>query len=322
MNQKENEARINKKVSRLTDKLKTISDRIDKIIIEIASTSETSSAYWAKINSRLREQYEALRRTVNEWTLKELPKEFQDSLRKTLTDLKYKSISAPKKIKYDDFASANINKQSLKSILNETLASYESGFKQGQNTLTRLASLTQQTLLSEKQVTKAIAEGFIEKGSANASKKRLQKELLNKSLDGKYITIIDKNGKPEQWKVDTYAELVARTKLSEASAQAVFNTASAVGADLVQISAHNTQTKICIEFEGKIFSLSGNDRDFPALPEGPPFHPNCQHSMSIVFKEALQRDGTLDKYIAFSNDESEIHPTRKSFIPRSERDLK
>lgn len=104
----------------------------------------------------------------------------------------------------------------------------------------------------------------------------------------------------------------------EANNTAVINTALDVGADLVQVSSHNTDTPLCQEFEGKIYSISGKDPDFPALEEIPPFHPNCLHSLTVVFREVLERRG-IDDYIAFSNGQTETHPTRESHIPVSER---
>lgn len=118
-----------------------------------------------------------------------------------------------------------------------------------------------------------------------------------------------------------YAELVARTKIIEASSQSVIATAVETGSDLVQISSHNTKTPLCAEYEGKIFSISGKDPDFPMLDAEPPFHPNCMHTMTITFREALARDGTLEKYVDFSNDRTGEHPTREGFIPVAEREM-
>jgi hypothetical protein len=189
----------------------------------------------------------------------------------------------------------------------------------GEKLILRLARITQQVNIAEDQIAKSIEAGFIESGSIQGSLKRLQKDLMTKALDGKYITVIDKNGDPISYKIKSYSELVARTKLQETSTDAVLNTAAATGSDLVQVSSHNTKSEICIPFEGKIFSISGNNKDFPKLYEASPFHPNCQHTMTVVFEEGLEADGTYDKYSDFSKGITEQHPTRKSWIPPSER---
>ena len=99
----------------------------------------------------------------------------------------------------------------------------------------------------------------------------------------------------------------------------IYATAIAVGADLVQISSHNSICRVCMSYEAKIFSISGRDKDFPHLLALPPFHSGCRHVATIVFREALSLDGTLDRYIAFSNGRTEEHPFSKGFIPISKR---
>jgi hypothetical protein len=210
----------------------------------------------------------------------------------------------------------------LKSLMNETLITYASGFKQGENTMLRLARVTQQVNVQEKAVIASLSEGFEDVATRKGASERLRKELLKKATDGKYITVIDKNGKPTNWKIETYADLVARTKLQEASAQAAINSAVSFGFDLIQVSSHNTLTPLCQEFEGKIYSISGKDPDFPPLEQSTPFHPNCQHSMSVTTREGMEAQGSLDGFIKFSNDKTENYPTGTSFIPVSERPTK
>lgn len=310
------------KINKLIYKLEKIEANINKIIHEISTTSDTSNIFWARINAELRQEYEKARKITSEWVRGSVPEIYSEQVKAEIMRIKNKKLPAPKSINFNDFSSTHSFKQSTAALLEETLSTFATGYLSGEKTLRRLTSLTQQINLSEKELERSIAEGFIEKGNIQGSKKKLQKELLKKALDGKYVTVIDKNGNPEQWGIAAYAEMVARTKLHEASTQGVINTAGAVGADLIQISVHNTKTPYDAQFEGKIFSLSGNDKDFPPVEDLPPFHPNCLHTTSIVFKEALEIDGTLQEYIDFSNGNQEEHPTRQSFIPISEREFK
>jgi hypothetical protein len=52
----------------------------------------------------------------------------------------------------------------------------------------------------------------------------------------------------------------------------------------------------CTAYVGKVFSLSGNDPDFPPLDSvpggGPPFHPNCSKSTAPFIRE-LASDAQL-----------------------------
>lgn len=321
MNHAEEEKRIKAIADSLTAKIKKVSKKIDALINKIASTSETSSVFWSGINVEIRALYEELRKITMEFISKKIPDEYLGSIKQQLTDLKYRSIKPPIKVKYDELISRNSSKQSLKSILNETMVNFKNGFEQGKNSMTRLANLTQQILVSEKKMNDMLAEGFLETGSGTGTKRKVRDQLLGKLQNGQYIAVIDKNGKTEMWDVDAYSELVIRTKLQEASFQGVVDTALATGSDLIQISSHNTQCAICAEIEGRIFSLSGSDPDFPVMDFSLPLHPNDMHSSSIVLREALQRDGTLQDYIEFSKGETEEHPTRRGFIPISQRKL-
>lgn len=307
------------RAKKLSARLVKVENNLDRIIAEIATTSETSNIYWKKIDIRIRKEYEEARRIAASWTNKNVPDIYYEQMNDQLQSIKAKKIPGIRKANFNTLSNTNIAKQDLESLISETLSTYAIGYNSGQKTLLRLTSLTQQVNVAEKQIEKNIAQGFIETGSIRGSIKRNQQELLKKSLDGKYITVIDKNGEPEQWKIKSYSELVARTKLAETATQATINTVMSVGGDLVQVSSHNTLTLYDSQFEGKIYSLSGNDPNFPPASDLPPFHPYCLHSISIVFRQALQRDGTLDKQIAFSNNETEIHPTRRSHIPVSQR---
>ena len=306
----------------LLAQLKGVSDALDSIVNNIATTSETSNRFWLQVQRDIKAQYELARKIADEWTRDALDKTYFGVMEKQLAALKNKIVKA-EKINFDDFASQHGVIQSFSGLLNDTLLSYRNGFTQGETTLIRLSRLTQQVLLSEKHVNRQIEEGYLDGGSVNSSKRRLRDALLKKSLDGKTITVIDKNGDQEQWNVDSYAEMVARTKIMDASSQSVLDTAHYLDQDLVQWSAHNTLCPICAPYEGRIFSISGDSEDFPALEAVPPgdSHNNCEHSLSIVVPEALKADGTYDDFVDFSNGDTDMHPTRKGFIPVGEREL-
>ena len=312
---KKNERRAKQLVERLNNVDKTLDD----IIKEIATTTQTSSIYWSRISKQIRDEYEKARIIAANWTNETISIAYREQIRVQIAKIKAKNITIKNKIDYRTFVNKDIIKQSLASLILETNSTYATGFLSGQKTMLRLASLTQQLNIDEKVIAESIAKGYLEKGSVQGSTKELQRQLLKKSLDGEYITIINKNGKSIQYKIKSYSELVARTKLMESSSQAVVNTTIGVGGDLVQVSSHNTTTPICQEFEGKIYSLTGNDPDFPKARMLSPFHVNCMHSITTVFREALEIQKTLDKYIDFSKGKTEIHPTRKGHIPVSQR---
>ena len=318
----------------LKDKCKPYIKRLNKVIAEVATTKERANVYWSKLQAEVKKIYRGVQKVCKDWTNIFIPIGFRAAARQSIYKIKNNSITRTKKIKaldtiilpndfnYTTFINKDIVKQATQSLTEETLTAFVTGLLSGEKLIIKLLRNTQQINIKEYQINEAIKNGYIEKGTIQESIKQLQRQLLSAATEGKYITIINKNGAEMHFQIDTYAELVARTKLQEASAQAVLNTASVAGSDLVQVSAHNTPTKICIPFEGKIFSITGNNKDFPKLSESPPYHPNCLHTLTVVFEEGLQADDTYDKYSAFSKGETGQHPTRKGWIPVSQRTIK
>lgn len=77
-----------------------------------------------------------------------------------------------------------------------------------------------------------------------------------------------------------YAEMVARTTPREAASQAMVGRILDNGYDLVEISSHSSACDICADYDGNIYSLSGNSSTYDQLDELPPFHPNCGHVLT------------------------------------------
>lgn len=102
-------------------------------------------------------------------------------------------------------------------------------------------------------------------------------------------------------KISTYAELLARTHLRVAHSRGTEARLRANGIELVIISEHATDCKICAPLENKIFKLVGESNYPPItmLPnEGTPFHPNCLHvELPLIPElagEEILREGEFD----------------------------
>lgn len=316
MTRREQTAIINK----LKKELRAIEVELESIAQELLDTEEVSTAYYTKVRSRVKKEYEAARKIFKEWAAPAFETIFADEARTEIARIKnIRAINVPG-INAKDFINADRSRQSVASVLNDSNAAFQIGLESGMKTFQRLISVTQQVNITEREVNRAVGEGYIESGgTVKGAQRKLQEKLGEKITDGKTITISDKNGKERTYNLKYYAELVARTKTAEAQSQAVVNTALRVGSDLVQVTSHNTITPLCQEFEGKIFSISGTDPDFPALEEEPPYHPGCLHRLSVVFRGMLEQQGILEESIKFANGKTEEHPTREGHIPVSER---
>ena len=157
---------------------------------------------------------------------------------------------------------------------------------------------TQQKAIREETINKLLQQGVITGVPRKAISDELYTKIEESIGSGKYIKINGRNYDPKK-----YAELVTRTRMREAASEGTINMSLEYGSDLVQVSVHEHNDRpgdTCPEYAGKIYSISGNDPDFPPLIESPPFHPNCKHVLLPVVKEALQIRGTYEKLVTFS----------------------
>jgi hypothetical protein len=305
-------------ISFLLKRLDRAEKKLTDIANIIATTKETTKTFWNSLSRQSREAYEEARIVYADWNKSEIPYFYRENIRKQIKRIKALKFEPTNNVKYTTFINKRVNKRTVKDILEDSLTSFLDGTVRGEKKLNRLMGLTQQLNIAEKKLNITIAEGLAEKGTVRGAKLKLRNELLKDALDKEFITIINKNGKPINYKIDTYAEMVARTKITQAQSDGTVNLAKAYDSDLVQVSSHNTETAFDAQFEGKVFSLSGKDKDFPKAGFLPPFHPNCIHTLSIYFKEA--HSNSENKAISdFSLNKTEIHPTRKSQIPISQR---
>ena len=123
---------------------------------------------------------------------------------------------------------------------------------------------------------------------------------------------IDKAGR--RWSLHTYGSMVLRTTTRQAEVLSVLTRDPEH--DLYKISSHNTTCRRCAPLEGRVYSRSGTDPDFPPLAaafgkvdkNGPDtlanswlnIHPNCLHVL-IAWTPAGRSEEELRKIKAFSS---------------------
>lgn len=119
----------------------------------------------------------------------------------------------------------------------------------------------------------------------------VQSEIQGESIEERKRRIIDaleKTGEeiPETWRgsVESYAEMVARTNLAEASRLLTLAKAEEYGVEVFQVSIHGA-TDACAAFEGRLVSRDGKGEgvsmSVAELYASRPyiFHPNCRHRL-------------------------------------------
>ena len=140
---------------------------------------------------------------------------------------------------------------------------------------------------------------------------------------------VDKAGR--NWSLHTYCAMVSRTTSRQAEVLAVLT--ADPEQDLYRISSHGTTCAICAPFEGRVYSKSGTNPDYPPLaaafgkqdPNGPDtlantwlnLHPNCLHSL-YSYSEVGRSEEEIQKIKDFSN------PAKNPFSvdPRTEKQIK
>lgn len=137
-------------------------------------------------------------------------------------------------------------------------------------------------------------------------------EFVEALRRGGVTAFVDKAGR--NWSLHTYGSMVCRTTSRQAEVMAVL-TADETH-DLYKISSHGTTCPICAPYEGRVYSRSGKDPDFPPLaaafgkvdPNGSDdlsntwlnIHPGCLHSI-YPWTAAGRSEEEIQKIKDFSN---------------------
>lgn len=140
---------------------------------------------------------------------------------------------------------------------------------------------------------------------------------------------VDKAGR--NWSLHTYCAMVSRTTSRQAEVLAVLT--ADPEQDLYRISVNGTTCGICAPYEGRVYSKSGTNPDYPPLaaafgkqdPAGPDIlantwlnmHPGCLHSI-LPYTTAGRSEEEIQRIKDFSN------PKKNPFTkdPRTEKQIK
>lgn len=148
-------------------------------------------------------------------------------------------------------------------------------------------------------ISRNIAESLIGGESLRGTTDRVLQTLRTRIGDDQVIRVGRSLYKPEH-----YARMVAQTRMREATTQGTINTAVELGMSLVMIDTHDEPCEYCQQFNGRVFSLTGNDDGFPVMEQQPPFHPFCQCTAHPTTRGHLEDLGLLEPIQQLSNDPS------------------
>jgi hypothetical protein len=110
------------------------------------------------------------------------------------------------------------------------------------------------------------------------------------------LTHVEINGR--RYRLDTWAEMHARTETARASTAGTRVLSSVNGVGHVQITSHAHAPCICTPFEGRIYALRQGDPRFPWIGSVPgggcPIHVNCVHREAPAVVDYLEERGEID----------------------------
>jgi hypothetical protein len=160
------------------------------------------------------------------------------------------------------------------------------------------------------ETNKAIAQ----KLSVGETVKQAQKNIQNALVDNGYKYISTKNGR--RLNLESYAETVARSTTREATNLGTINQLTESGRDLVKMSSHASSCQICAPLEGRVYSISGDSKEYPKLSVAysgvhANIHPNCRHVI-MPYIPALADNAEADKI--YSNRPFDVDPRTQSEI--------
>lgn len=203
-----------------------------------------------------------------------------------------KQLKVTRYVNYD----AQIHTSAVGTLIDDVTLDFLQATESIRTNVRRYIRATQQKILEEKQISKSIAEGLIKGETRKQTSDRILLQFKKRMDEERYIVINGRNYRP-----DKYANLLARTRTREATTSGSVNTALYYGVDLMQVDVHAGSCEYCMQFQGRVYSISGNHPYFPELVERPPYHPHCKHVLVPVTETSMQDRGTYDSLTKLSN---------------------
>lgn len=145
-----------------------------------------------------------------------------------------------------------------------------------------------------------------EKAAMGATVRDMKNSMADKLAEQGFMTVQYGSGaKAYQVSLDAYTALCARTTTAEAGNYAREKQLTENGYDLMKMTSHYPTCPLCARLQGRVYSISGDDKRFPALSVAFPngyrtVHPNCAHRV-VPFVESMQSEVEMKQAISDSN---------------------
>jgi hypothetical protein len=130
------------------------------------------------------------------------------------------------------------------------------------------------------------------------SRRRATKDAIAEVLQSQITGIVAKNGAVIP--ADKYMNGVVQYHQRKAHVDGSINRMIENDEDLVYVNYVGITCEVCARYQGRVYSISGNDKRFPRLERRPPYHSHCVHSTS-VWVEEYHDSADIEKALKYSN---------------------
>lgn len=97
--------------------------------------------------------------------------------------------------------------------------------------------------------------------------------------------------------IATYNSMLYNTNLNHSGWNRTMYDSELLGNDLMYLPAHPFACPLCMEWQGKVYSKSGNNIKYPPMElaiKGGVGHPNCKHQWLIYWGDEMLQDNTYN----------------------------
>lgn len=191
--------------------------------------------------------------------------------------------------------------RSIAKTANTFLSAYETAVG-GVSTARQIAQTQSMITNMEYEMSRKV-DYYLARGYDEGSISRKLRSYLSELVDGK--NFIEISGR--FYELKAFAENIARSELHKAYVESTIDECKKYDCDLMQFSRHDSPCELCAPLEGMVFSISGEDEEFPPLDDtvtvetdkGPVevdpklVHNRCEHNMNPVTRAILEAAGEL-----------------------------
>lgn len=239
-----------------------------QIIGEIKGASTFGVANRKAIARQIEKILQDLNVDVGKYIETEIPKYYKKGANQAVEQLEAIDAEIAAAVRFNQ-----IHKEAIAALVDDTQRAFAESIQGVARTANQLlGKATREALTQQMAIGKIGGEAL----------RTVKKTIVGTLEDQGLIALIDKSGRT--WELETYAEMLIRTKAVEARNRGVVNRMAENNYDLVQVSDHGADD-VCGEWEGEILSISGETPGYKTVAEAEAdglFHPNCRHAINAL----------------------------------------